>query len=381
MKKILTIIVVAFLCLSLFSVLAPKVKAAPNLLVNPGFENDFTNLAGWSTSLGTAVYSVDHFTSASGNASAKGVETSTGSLGRLYQVVTGITLPRYEYQISGWIKTSSVVGNAVIALNYVDNDGATPADGYVMEIGSVSGTQDWAFFQSPVFALPTMPSDAQALWFLFDFNTGSGTAWLDDVSLVLVANPENIPTGSNVAVFPDPNVGLTFDQVTQAGIGTATKTTIYPPPPPPPAEGSATVITATRSVPPPAFIGPVWDIKVTAKFTGNVIVGIDYAGSGSVPTHMYQTDFIRGDVNFDGKVNLADLCIITRALNSNPGSPRWNPNCDLNGDHKINLVDLCAAIKNFGKTSAWIDITITNYVDSQHIIYGITDHFSIFGVR
>jgi hypothetical protein len=155
-----------------------------NLITNPGFESA---LLGWSTSAGTAVYYEDSTTSVSGCCSAKGVETSLGSLGRLYQNVTSITSPGSQYQISGWIKTENATGAVVIALDYIGIGGWTPGDGYVMEIGHASGTQNWTFYQSSVFTLPPMPSDAQALWFLFDFNNGLGTAWFDDVSLTCVS--------------------------------------------------------------------------------------------------------------------------------------------------------------------------------------------------
>jgi hypothetical protein len=84
----------------------------------------------------------------------------------------------------------------VIALDYVNSDGWTPEYGYVKEIGYVTGTQNWDFFQSDVFSLPPMPSDAEALWFLFDFSAGSGTAWWDDVSLVCVSCANVVPTYS-----------------------------------------------------------------------------------------------------------------------------------------------------------------------------------------
>jgi hypothetical protein len=163
-----------------------------NLLFNPGFEN---GLSGWSVSQGTAVYTRDSSVWHSGSSSVKGVENNTGSLGRLYQNVGSITSVGSQYQISGWIKTSNIIGYAVIALNYVDSNGITPADGNVNTLGFVNGTQDWTFFQSPVFTLPAMPSDTRMLWFLFDFYAGAGTAWVDDVSLVMVsATPLPTPT-------------------------------------------------------------------------------------------------------------------------------------------------------------------------------------------
>ena len=163
-------------------------STAPNLIVNPGFEN---RLNGWSASEGTAAYVTDLTTRHSGCCSAEGIEIGQETLGRLYQDVTGVTSPGNHYQISGWIKTDHATRGAVIGLDYVGADGRTPPDGHVMEIGKVTGTQDWTFFQSSPFILPKMPSDTQALWFLFDFNMGTGTAWFDDVSLVQVATLPN----------------------------------------------------------------------------------------------------------------------------------------------------------------------------------------------
>ena len=167
-----------------------------NLLENPGFEDAESGLAGWSQTGGTANYYPQESEVTpphSGFYSCRGEETDTGNLGRLFQDVTEITSPGNAYQISGWIKTSGVNGSVVIALDYVDAEGGwTPGDGYVREIGQVTGTQDWAFFESDVFTLPPMPSDANALWFLFDFNNGAGTAWFDDVSLLAVGGTGEI---------------------------------------------------------------------------------------------------------------------------------------------------------------------------------------------
>ncbi len=152
-----------------------------NLIKNPGFENQ---LSFWSVSIGTATYSGDNTNFHSGAYSTKGVEIHRGSLGRLYQNVTDIMTPGKQYKISGWIKTQDAIGYVVIGLDYVDSSGATPADGYVKEIGYVTGSTDWIYYESDAFTLPHMPSDATAIWFLLDFNDGNGTAWCDDVSLV-----------------------------------------------------------------------------------------------------------------------------------------------------------------------------------------------------
>jgi parallel beta-helix repeat protein len=182
--------------------------------------------------------------------------------------------------------------------------------------------------------------------------------------------PFGVPVseGFNIAVFPNPKVALIFDEVTKSGSATATETTAYPPPP---------------SEPP--FLQPLYDIRVTASFSGQVLVRITYDASGLDPEreaslHMLQTDIVLGDINLDGIVNCKDLVLILKAMCSRPGDARWNPRCDLNHDNKIDIRDFCTALFNYGKRSHWTDITL--YVDTEsHIIYGKTDHFSVIGIH
>ncbi|MCW4052763.1 MAG: carbohydrate binding domain-containing protein [Candidatus Bathyarchaeota archaeon] len=173
------------------------VSPLENLIENPDFEQQLTY---WSVSTGTATYLADSGNPRSGSYSAKAIELNEGSLGRLYQDMTGIVSAGGRYKISGWIKTQNVVGWIVIALDYVATNGWTPADGYVREIGYVTDTQDWTYYESDVFTLPPMPSDASAVWFLFDFNAGKGTAWWDDVSLIEVTPPH---IDGSIDIAPD----------------------------------------------------------------------------------------------------------------------------------------------------------------------------------
>ncbi|MGA3291107.1 MAG: dockerin type I repeat-containing protein [Candidatus Bathyarchaeia archaeon] len=195
-------------------------------------------------------------------------------------------------------------------------------------------------------------------------------------------NPGYITTGADITVSVGV-VTLTFADVTASGQLSVAVAPWYPPPPSPPPSDPPSAGTATASVASagPPFLG-VWDVTVTAKFTGSVTIGIHYGSLGGIPFHIFQSDPVLGDVNFDGKVNLADLVTIAKALGSTPGTPRWNPYCDLNGDGKVNLQDLCIALHNFGKTGnpTWTDITY-NVDYPNEIIYGTTDHFSLFGVR
>ncbi len=187
--------------------------------------------------------------------------------------------------------------------------------------------------------------------------------------------PVYIPEGENVEVSPDPRVSLLFELVTAEGWATATETTRYPPLPSQerPADGSAALFAQ-------AFVGPVWDVQVTATFSGKVTIRIYYGETEIDPTQLLQTDLVLGDVNVDGVVNIRDLFMILRAFGSYPGHPMWDPFCDLNGDDLINLIDLYLAAQHFGETSIWRDIT--TYIDAEnHIIVGETEGFSIFGVH
>jgi len=170
-----------------------KPTSKENLLLNSSFEY---GLSGWYSTGGSVTYMAVKI---AGNRQhcIKGIEEREDNLGRLYQDLTGVLIPGRKYKISGWIKTEEVEakgerGGAALALNYVDQFGWTPRNGFVMELGwmekekKMVGTRDWTYFESGAFTLPPMPSDCSALWFLLDFNDGKGTAYWDDLSLTEV---------------------------------------------------------------------------------------------------------------------------------------------------------------------------------------------------
>jgi len=64
---------------------------------------------------------------------------------------------------------------------------------------------------------------------------------------------------------------------------------------------------------------------------------------------MYLWVVIPGDVNQDGRVDMADVTLVVNAFGSYPGHPRWNPACDFNGSGKVDLADLVIVLMNFGK--------------------------------
>lgn len=156
-----------------------------NLLVNPGFES---GIYGWNFTKDSTTWAISS-DSKVGSHSIKGTESNKSNLGRLYQNFTDRLIPGTRYKIGGWIKTQNVQGSVVIALDYVAANGWCPIDGYIKEIGYVSGTHDWYYYESNWFTLPSMPQDCKMLWFLFDFNLGNGTAYWDNVFLYGAIKP------------------------------------------------------------------------------------------------------------------------------------------------------------------------------------------------
>jgi hypothetical protein len=79
---------------------------------------------------------------------------------------------------------------------------------------------------------------------------------------------------------------------------------------------------------------------------------IEYIGpyDGEIMIKGYVTK-LPGDLNGDGKVDVKDLVLFTKAFGTTPGHPRWNPDADLNGDGKVNIIDLILLKRNFGKTT------------------------------
>jgi hypothetical protein len=55
-----------------------------------------------------------------------------------------------------------------------------------------------------------------------------------------------------------------------------------------------------------------------------------------------------GDLNSDGVVNVFDLVIVGRSMNTQPGHERWNPQADVTGDGRIDLRDLNYITGKFG---------------------------------
>lgn len=63
---------------------------------------------------------------------------------------------------------------------------------------------------------------------------------------------------------------------------------------------------------------------------------------------------LRGDVNFDGKVDMKDIILVIGKFGTKKGDPNWQPIYDLNSDDKVDMKDTIIAIANFGNTGYYI---------------------------
>jgi hypothetical protein len=177
---------------------------------------------------------------------------------------------------------------------------------------------------------------------------------------------DDVGTGSNVEAYPYPNVGLIFDNVLVNGFADA----------------------YTIWLQPPEAKGESWDIQTNAVFDQNVTVILvlnltDLSGFNATALRLLRTEvgLARADVNSDGKVDGTDVSIVANANPSSLGDPKYNAALDMDNNGVINDEDV-NIVNNYIGESVWQDITLQVVVDNGLVyVYGLTDHFSIFGIH
>lgn len=76
----------------------------------------------------------------------------------------------------------------------------------------------------------------------------------------------------------------------------------------------------------------------------------------------------KGDVNWDGKIDMEDINRIAAAYGSRPGDPKWDPECDLNGDGIINIFDIVIAARHFGTTAPQYTTPFSVQVEAGRVV-------------
>ncbi|HEW79130.1 MAG TPA: hypothetical protein ENH34_04080 [Phycisphaerales bacterium] len=146
-----------------------------NLLLNPGFESNFTS---WTSSSPTgATTSIDPAVSHSGTKSAR-VDFSGGYDVNYYHVrQTRNVDPSLTYIVEGYIKTDNITSNKGVRLGWEDDIGN---NGFT---GQLTGTNGWTYVAARV-----KPGGSQITVRLRRLDGGgsepiSGTAWWDDIRI------------------------------------------------------------------------------------------------------------------------------------------------------------------------------------------------------
>ena len=173
-------------CLALLSAgLAGAWPADDNLLKNPSFEQakpGSTLPNGWNGPV--PVYSIDRDVHRTGSAALKYVNPDAGRYCLASQKVD--LRPGRKYRFSVWVKTAEIAGpesGATICLEWQDKHGKWLGGAYP---SGVKGTADW----TRVEGVTRVPEDAASFGLqCYVRKNMTGTAWFDDVELVVRVVP------------------------------------------------------------------------------------------------------------------------------------------------------------------------------------------------
>jgi len=123
------------------------------------------------------------------------------------------------------------------------------------------------------------------------------------------------------------------------------------------------------------FNQSVWNLPVSvtsAKFVSQIQSQVGHSVNIPVDSNHLRVfspynNTLRGDVNYDGKVDMKDTGIVVKAYGSYPDHSGWNPDADVNRDYKVDMKDVGVVTKYFGSTVVYLvfDTGQSVLVDSQ----------------
>jgi hypothetical protein len=97
-----------------------------------------------------------------------------------------------------------------------------------------------------------------------------------------------------------------------------------------------------------------WSCQDANVGVGQVVsVASDFSGgfsSFSFDMVFEGTDYLLGDINRDGVVDVFDLAIPAAAHGSMVGDARWKPEADLNKDDVVSVLDVAIVAEDWGRT-------------------------------
>ncbi|MEF2243693.1 polysaccharide lyase family 8 super-sandwich domain-containing protein [Paenibacillus sp. IITD108] len=211
MRSKVSLLVVVTLLVSFFhqSSTVKVVHAAEiteNVIPNPGFEQITANAAwlngegaaGWGIWFATSggVVSVDKGTKYGDNQSLK-ITHPVSTARTNVSVDNGVPIHAGEtYKLSAWIKTDQVSNNGLVFRSYYYKDNVKDSNGPSQKL---TGTNDWQLVE----LIAEAPANVNILRVEFMLETGEGTVWVDDASLVPYKAPKLWLDQSNITAKPN----------------------------------------------------------------------------------------------------------------------------------------------------------------------------------
>lgn len=85
------------------------------------------------------------------------------------------------------------------------------------------------------------------------------------------------------------------------------------------------------------------------KICGIILIGMTLALTMfMLSAHRAKAEGLVGDLNDDGKVDVKDIFIASKAFGSVPGDSNWNAKADMDLDSNIDLKDIFAVASHYG---------------------------------
>jgi hypothetical protein len=99
------------------------------------------------------------------------------------------------------------------------------------------------------------------------------------------------------------------------------------------------------------FVGNFWSNYTGMDMNEDGLGDVPYViNENNVDHYPLMNPYMRGDVNYDKKIDMKDIAFVARRFGCTPTEPLWNFHADINEDGKIDMKDISITARNFGKT-------------------------------